>query len=503
MRLAEPKGPRLPLSMRLTAALLVLVASFASVLLFYVVPRTTSAFLERGDTLLQEGSVTMRELAELQTIGIRTVLTDLIEHNADVRRRALQDLPLELLDGDVHKIRETIAAEDAQRSARQKDNVQMLSREMIRRADRRIDSDLAELAARQHAATMVFAQDLRQTQFVLIGSSLGVLLLVLGFGLHRYVVRPTLRLNRATQRVAGGDLAVDLPPPSNDELGDLARAFASMVVQLRDSRSELQRLAANLEHEVQRKTRHLEQTLAELRDSHQQLAQAERLAALGTLAGGIAHEFHNVIGGIRGCAGELLAEETVDDRRETLGVIQRAADRATGIVQQLLRFARRSVEKQGDVDLATVATDALRLCEPAARRQGVTIERVLPAGTIVRGDADGLHQVLVNLVTNSLQAMPSGGTLAVRIAADAGGASIAVADSGIGIAAADLPHLFEPFFTTRTQAEDHTRRGTGLGLSVSYGIVTAHGGTITVESTPGHGATFTIQLPKAKPAGLA
>ena len=347
MRLAEPKGPRLPLSMRLTAALLVLVASFASVLLFYVVPRTTSAFLERGDTLLQEGSVTMRELAELQTIGIRTVLTDLIEHNADVRRRALQDLPLELLDGDVHKIRETIAAEDAQRSARQKDNVQMLSREMIRRADRRIDSDLAELAARQHAATMVFAQDLRQTQFVLIGSSLGVLLLVLGFGLHRYVVRPTLRLNRATQRVAGGDLAVDLPPPSNDELGDLARAFASMVVQLRDSRSELQRLAANLEHEVQRKTRHLEQTLAELRDSHQQLAQAERLAALGTLAGGIAHEFHNVIGGIRGCASELLAEETVDDRRETLGVIQRAADRATGIVQQLLRFPAARSRSRG------------------------------------------------------------------------------------------------------------------------------------------------------------
>lgn len=502
MRLADPKGPRLPLSMRLVAALLVLIASFAGVLLFYVVPRTTSAFLERGDTLLREGSVTMRELAELQTIGIRTVLTDLIEHNADVRRRALQDLPLELLDGDVRRIRETIAAEDAQRSARQKDNVQMLSREMIRRADRRIDNDLAELAARQHAATMVFADDLRTTQFVLVGSSLGVLLLVLGFGLHHYVVRPTLRLNRATQRVAGGELAVDLPPPSNDELGDLARAFASMVVQLRDSRGELQRLAANLEHEVLRKTHHLERTLAELRDSHQQLAQAERLAALGTLAGGIAHEFHNVIGGIRGCATELLAEETVGDRRETLGVIQRAADRATGIVQQLLRFARRSVEKQGDVDLATVATDALRLCEPAARRQGVTIERALPAGAIVRGDADGLHQVLVNLITNALQAMPSGGTLAVRIAADAEGATIAVADSGIGIAATDLPHLFEPFFTTRTQAEDHTRRGTGLGLSVSYGIVTAHGGTITVESTPGHGATFTIHLPKAKPAGL-
>jgi signal transduction histidine kinase len=342
MRLAEPKGPRLPLSMRLTAALLVLVASFASVLLFYVVPRTTSAFLERGDTLLQEGSVTMRELAELQTIGIRTVLTDLIEHNADVRRRALQDLPLELLDGDVHKIRETIAAEDAQRSARQKDNVQMLSREMIRRADRRIDSDLAELAARQHAATMVFAQDLRQTQFVLIGSSLGVLLLVLGIGLHHYGRAPSdAAAGPRTQRVAGGELSVDLPPPPADELGDLARDFARMVERLREGRAAEQRLAERPQHEVQKKTAHLRAGPRRPAALAPQLAQAERLASLGTLAGGIAHEFHNVIGGIRGCTGELLADEPDAERRETLAVIQRAAERASGIVQQLLRFARR------------------------------------------------------------------------------------------------------------------------------------------------------------------
>lgn len=493
---ASPPFARLSLSARLAGALVLLLGILLAVVSTYLVPRTADAFLAHGDALVRDGTRTARELVEQQTIGVRTVLTDLIRHGGEARRHALDDQPIELCNGDAAAIRSTLAADDAQRNARQQESVQRLAREMIGRSERTLETRIAELTARQRDATARFASEQRTTHLLLVVASLVALLAVLGFGLHRYVVLPTQRLRLATQRVAAGDLATPLPPPAGGELGDLARDFASMVAQLQTARADLQQLAAGLEDEVARKTAHLEQALADLRNSHRQLAQAERLASLGTLAGGIAHEFHNVIGGIRGCTGELLADEPSADRRETLGVIQRAADRASGIVQQLLRFARRSVEHQGPVDLAAVAEDALRLCEPAARRQSVAVERTFAPGTIVRGDADGLHQVLVNLLTNALQAMPDGGSLAVSVAARPDAAVLTVADTGTGIAETDLPHVFEPFFTTKTHDQDHRKRGTGLGLSVSYGIVTAHGGRIEVASTPGRGTTFTITLPR-------
>jgi two-component system NtrC family sensor kinase len=480
----------------LALALCLLLLALGVVLTGYVVPRTARAFAAHGEALLREGSATMHDLVRQQIAQSRQVLVDLIRHTTAARQRALQDLPFELYGDDAGAIRTAIETADAQRGERQQRNVQVLADEMQRRTSARIDGALRELAADQQQRTDAFAASLRTTHVTLVAIALALLLVVLGAGLHFLVVRPTRRLRRATQRIAGGNLAIDLPPASNDELGDLARDFEQMVAQLRSSRTALQQLADGLEIEVQKKTRHLEHTLTELRDSHQHLAEAERLAALGTLAGGIAHEFHNVIGGIRGCTGELLADETQPDRRETLTVIARAADRATGIVQQLLRFARHSVEARTDVDAATIVEEALRLCEPAARRQHVTIERRLPTGCLVHADADALHQVFVNLATNALQAMPSGGTLRAVVEIDGEQVRIELADTGTGIAAADLPHVFEPFFTTRGGERDADRRGTGLGLSVSYGIVTAHGGSIVAASTPGAGATFTVRLPR-------
>jgi signal transduction histidine kinase len=498
------RGPgkrlRLSLSARLAIALFALLATLAAVLLGYVVPRTAAAFEQHGEDLVREGTATMRELSAAQTAGSSTVLVDLIRHTAAARARTLEDLPLEQA-GAVASIRAEIAAEDARRSERQQRNVRVLAREMQRRADEQIAGHLDALGREQRLRTAAFARELRTVHATLVGLALVVLLSVLALGLHLFVVRPTLRLRRATQRVAAGDLAVELPPAADDELGDLADDFAGMVAQLRSSRRELERLAAGLELEVQKKTQHLELALKELRSSHEHLAQAERLAALGTLAGGIAHEFHNLIGGIRGCAAELLVDEAVPERRETLGVVMRAADRATGVVQQLLRFARRSIDQEADVDPATVVEDALRLCEPAARRQQVRVERALQPGLHVRGDADALHQVVVNLLTNALQAMPSGGTLRVQVAARNGEVAVEVADSGAGIAEQDLPHVFEPFFTRRDREGDPARRGTGLGLSVSYGIVTAHRGRIVAASRPGHGASFTVTLPRAEPQG--
>ena len=115
---------------------------------------------------------------------------------------------------------------------------------------------------------------------------------------------------------------------------------------------------------------------------------------------------------------------------------------------------------------------------------------------LANADPDALHPVFVNLCTNALQAMPSGGTLRATVADDGDAVRIEIADTGVGIAPEDLPHVFEPFFTTRAGDPDPARRGSGLGLSVSYGIVTAHGGRIEVASTKGAGAVFTVRLPR-------
>ena len=484
------------LATRLGIALCALLVLLGLVLTLYVVPRTARAFAGHGEALLQEGSATLHDFASRQIDDSHTVLVDLIRHTTNARRRALRDLPFELYGDDVEAIQEAIAASDRQRGEHQLANVRALADEMRRRTTSRIDDRLRELAADQERRTDAFAASLRATHVMLVAIALLLMFAVLGAGLHLLVVRPAARLRSATQRIAAGDLTLDLPPPTDDELGDLARDFDRMASQLRASRAELQQFAAGLEVEVQRKTAHLEQALAELQSSHRQLAAAERAAALGTLAGGIAHEFHNLIGGIRGCAEELRAEEPAAERRETLAVITRAADRATGIVQQLLRFARHSVEARADVDVTQVLADALRLCEPAARRQGVEVVRNFGDGAVVHADAGGLHQVFVNLCTNALQAMPAGGSLRLSVRADDDAIVVEVADSGSGIAANDLPHVFEPFFTTRGDERDPVRRGSGLGLSVSYGIVAAHGGRIDVASTAGAGATFTVRLPR-------
>lgn len=499
-QVAEPRTRR-PLAAQLALVSLALATALAFVLLWWLVPRTASAFARFGDDLRDSGSTTMRELLQEQTDQNRDVLVDLIRRTSVARERALLDLPLEALAGDVAAIRAAISAEDRQRSERQRRNVAVLTEEVQRRAERAVAGRLDALAQSQRLRAEEFAAELRTTHVWLVAAALLVLLVVLGIGVHHAVVAPSRRLRAATQRVAAGELSVDLPPPSADELGDLARDFARMVERLREGRAAEQRLAEGLTDEVQKKTAHLQQALDDLQRSHRQLAQADRLASLGTLAGGIAHEFHNVIGGIRGCAHELLALEPDPERRETLAVIVRAAERGSGIVQQLLRFARRRVEQQGDVDPATVLTDALKLCEPAARGQQVRVERAFEPGLCVRGDADALHQVAVNLLLNALQAMPTGGTL--RLGARAGPTpdevELQVADTGHGIDAADLPHLFEPFFTTRTSHQDPSRRGSGLGLSVSYGIVTAHGGRIEVDSQPGVGTTFRVRLPRHRP----
>jgi PAS domain S-box-containing protein len=222
--------------------------------------------------------------------------------------------------------------------------------------------------------------------------------------------------------------------------------------------------------------------------------QAEKLAALGTLAAGLAHELNNPIGIISSRI-ELMLLET-DPRslpagmRDDLQVLHRHAQRVARIVQGLLSFARQSGGAQGPVDLNHVADETLLLIEKQVVKDGIALTRRLTPGLPpIHGDATALQQVLMNLVLNARDAMSDGGEIAVETDAQRPGyVRLIVRDTGPGIPPEILPKIFDPFFTTKAH-------GTGLGLSISYGIVRDHQGTVDVESQPGKGTTFVLAFP--------
>ena len=489
----------LPLQAKLLLGLVAIAALLLAVLVGIVAPATLRSFEQRSESIVQRMSAAMEQLASRDNEASRDVLVALVDHTTDARSRMLEDLPVGIYGGDIDRIRQAILEADTVRREQLRSNARVLGAEMEARAATQIRAELERIRAEQLELGRELAEELRTRNLLLVGVVLAASLVVLGLGLYQFVVRPARALRSATRLVASGDLH---PPPlskGGDELGQLAADFGTMVSQLDAARAELTRLNRSLEDEVARKTTHLEQALADLRATHEQLLQAGKMASIGTLAGGIAHEFHNLIGGIRGCTAEVLAQEQDPLRRETLQVVLRAADRATGIVRQLQRFSRRSVDRIDDVDVATVLDDACRLVEPEARRRGVAVVRAYAPGLRLRGDGDALHQVFVNLFTNALQAMPSGGTLTVEGRIEGLHVVLAVVDTGTGIDPADLPRVFEPFFTRRDQGAAGAEPGSGLGLSVSYGIVTAHGGTMAVQSTRGAGTTFAMKLPVRGP----
>ena len=235
-----------------------------------------------------------------------------------------------------------------------------------------------------------------------------------------------------------------------------------------------------------------------------QLIQSEKMAAVGTLVSGVAHELNNPMTSIAGLAEFLLEQPpgTVPDR-DHLRVIAEEAQRAGSIVRNLLTFARKGPAERGPLAMTQVVERTLFLMGYELKLHGITVEKALADGVPpVLGDRDQLQQVILNLLTNASQALatlPAGlpRRIVVAVCAERDRVMVRVSDSGLGIPADVLPQVFSPFFTTKPLGE-----GTGLGLFISNGIVEGHGGSLTVDSRPGAGATFTVALPVA-PAGSA
>lgn len=335
-------------------------------------------------------------------------------------------------------------------------------------------------------------------------AAIALLFFAAAFALGRRLVgRPVQALQDMARRVGAGDFSARVSPPAHDELGELGAAMNRMAEQLGRAQGELREAT--------------ERRLAAL----EQLRHADRLTTVGKLAAGLAHELGTPLNVVQGEASMVAAGEVAgEEARRSARVVVEQARGMTRIIRQLLDFARRRAPSRAPEPVDALLGQAVALLRSLALKRGVQLEAGPPCGLEAEVDAGQLQQVLTNLVVNALHATPLGGT--VRLSARAveaplpaalreeeagapGGGGpgagaarawvrVDVEDSGAGIPPDVLPRLFEPFFTTKDVGE-----GTGLGLSVAWGLVRDHGGWIAVQSTPGRGSCFSVFLPHRSP----
>ena len=304
--------------------------------------------------------------------------------------------------------------------------------------------------------------------------------------------RPIRALEEGVRRIASGENLPDITVDSHDEIASLAGEFNAMKRRLRERDEENQALNRILEQKVLERTAQLEEKSQQLLNTQKDLAQAERLAGIGVLASGVAHEINNPLAIIRGNAEllEMSARLNNSDQSEVEAIIQQVS-RVERIVSNLLTFARTKKKVIRPFHIEALLDDILDQIGHQIPLDRYRIERKYQtAGGDIGGDEDQLRQVFTNLIVNGLQAMEKGGVLTVGAEALEGAEQcrITITDSGPGIPADVQEKLFTPFFTTKP-------RGTGLGLAVSYGIVKDHDGDIRVESEAGQGAAFIVTLP--------
>ena len=312
------------------------------------------------------------------------------------------------------------------------------------------------------------------------------------FGI-RFIGRPIKQLIEQTRSIGAGDLTASIPLNSNDELGELASKLNTMCAELSASKNQVHEEAAARVEAVE------------------QLRHADRLRTVGRLASGLAHELGTPLNVVSGrasliCSGKLADAEVIESAK----TIRKEADRMTGILRQLLDFARRSPPQTQATDLSQVVSSTIKLLASLAENNHVQLQLTSPQAAFpIHVDPEQFRQVISNLVMNAVQSMPQGGVVRVElekkqsteIKPQSLGPSqtlkpnaiyycLIVKDEGSGIDRENMEHIFEPFFTTKGVGE-----GTGLGLSISYGIIKEHDGWIDVDSAPGEGTCFSVYIP--------
>lgn len=315
---------------------------------------------------------------------------------------------------------------------------------------RRIEQEVSSMAFRIAILTAIF--------------------LVVGFGvilfLSQKFIRPIIDLADTMERMRGDYLDVRVPVKGHDEIATLTERFNSLMERIRDAQNEL-------------------------RKTHERLMQSERLASIGILASGIAHEINNPLGGLFNCL-EILKTNGEDPelRARYLGLIKEALERIETTVNRLLYMARKREHQVEEINIQTAVQNVYSLVEFRAQKSGILFQDNIPSDLSFHIDLQDFQQIMLNLFINAIQAMNGGGRLIVNGSGENSYVRLEVIDTGTGIKKEHMTRIFDPFFTTKSPGE-----GTGLGLWLTYEIVKSYNGEIRVESEEGKGSNFILMFP--------
>jgi signal transduction histidine kinase len=344
--------------------------------------------------------------------------------------------------------------------------------------------------------TSVVTRNLVRQNVLMLLASLAFLFLVIHIFFLRAVRRPVKEMIRVMESAEGGQLDVRARLQSWDEIGLLAAHLNRMLRRIENFNNELGRKVEEATAELARRNEELRRINKELFETQKDLARSERLAVAGQLAASLAHEIGTPLNSISGHVQLLARRKTNDDSTaRRLLVIEKQVENIVRTVKQLLSWTRKYELRIELLDLGRVLEDALLLSSPVLELRKIRVQMNLAKDCPkIYGDSAYLHQVFLNLINNSADAMSRGGQLRIQLRAPAHGepseVTVEVADTGAGMSPETLAHIFDPMFTTK-----QIGTGAGLGLAICDQIVRQHGGAIQVESEPGLGTTFTIRLP--------
>lgn len=328
---------------------------------------------------------------------------------------------------------------------------------------------------------------LRNSLLTFLGIALiGILLVVyVSYRLSQKIATPLKKLGEIADRISNGNYNIEFNCSGPREVEHLAYSFKEMASELQKEKKELEEWTATLEKKVQERT-------DEIKKIHAQLFRSEKLASLGKLAAGVAHEINNPLTGILTNASLLLEDLEKDDpSREDLEIIVKETIRCREIVKRLLDFAKQTQPQKKLININILIENIILLVRNQASFKNIIIEKFLdPSIPEIMADPDQIQQVFINIIINAAEAMNKGGKLSIetKFIESHNSIWISFTDTGPGIPEHLLEKIFDPFFTTK-------ETGTGLGLSISHGIIEQHGGTIDLESKINEGTKFIITLP--------